>query len=123
MRLFLRNAILSIMLLIVAGTACSGGLIVTSKEREREWRQFRDDVAAITIKGRIDNEIAGKQPPGGIGAWNKYWIKMIGGLEGDPRDQKYIDYIIQRRHEAGLPPLDGYPPEEDDARTKPEKQK
>lgn len=63
------------------------------------------------VDRRISREIAGKRPPGGKSSWNGFWVSLIAENKDGGREnaQKYIDYIVEKRQEAGLPPLEGYP--------------
>ena len=59
------------------------------------------------IEPDIRAEMSGAGPPGGMQSWNQRWISSIEELEKGRQENysKYIDYIIKKRKEAGLPPL------------------
>lgn len=91
--------------------SCAGGLPMTPEDAERDWEEFKDYTMVATIDHQIENELAGKTPPGGVESWNKHWILRLKYMRKNlEENQKYINYIIQRRAEVNLPPLEGYPP-------------
>jgi hypothetical protein len=68
------------------------------------WRQWKE-----VVDLRISWEISGDDPPMGKASWPEFWRELIrrnrsGGRENPER---YVDYIIVSRREAGLPPLGG----------------
>lgn len=71
----------------------------------RMWKNWTENVDF-----RVSNEVSGRRPPGGKSTWNDFWIRLINeNRERRENAQKYINYIIEKRREAGLPPLEGYP--------------
>lgn len=75
------------------------------KDNPRMWSNWIENV-----NFRVSNEVAGIRPEGGHHDWNEFWISLIEANQtGRENPQKYIDYIIERRKVAGLPPLKGYP--------------
>lgn len=74
-------------------------------DTRRMWQDWTENVDF-----RVSNEIAGRRPPGGKSTWNDFWLRLIDeNREARENAQKYINYIIEKRQEAGLPPLEGYP--------------
>ncbi len=67
----------------------------------RMWESFRE-----SVDFRIQNESAGRRPEGGVPTWNALWLLQIGELKtGRENSQKYINYILSARRQAGLPEL------------------
>jgi hypothetical protein len=88
---------------------------MTPEEAERDWEEYEHFIKIRAADDYIGDEVAGKKPPGGVESWNKHWLLTLKHMRKDlEENQKYIDYIIQQRAEAGLPPLEGYPPTDDD---------
>jgi hypothetical protein len=52
----------------------------------------------------VRSELEGKPPGGGFASWNEKWVKGIEDLRSGyvENPEKYIDYIIEERREAGL---------------------
>lgn len=72
----------------------------------RMWENWTE-----RVDRRVSREVAGSRPPGGKASWNEFWVSLIEENKDGGREnaQKYISYIIEKRQEAGLPPLEGYP--------------
>lgn len=71
----------------------------------RMWSNWVENV-----NFRVANEATGIRPEGGHQDWNEFWISLIETNQTSRENpQKYIDYIIERRRVADLPPLKGYP--------------
>lgn len=84
-----------------AGRDENGNVVLL--DTPRMWEDFQGDIV-----GEIVKNIAGGSPNGG-GSWNEYWLDRIRYAGRRENGQKYVDYIIQKRREAGLPELLGYP--------------
>jgi hypothetical protein len=58
------------------------------------------------VDRRVTAELRNQLPPERLGSWDEYWVLMISRNRGNrENEQKYIDYIIDRRRTADLPPL------------------
>lgn len=75
----------------------------------RMWQDWHDEVDRA-----VSNEVAGRRPGGGIASWNAQWLRVISANSDRENAPKYIAYIIESRHRAGLPELEGHPPPESD---------
>lgn len=67
----------------------------------RMWRYWKADVDRA-----IEKEVNGEPPGGGIQSWSKQWQRVIRANRNRENAQKYINYIIEKRQEAGLRPLE-----------------
>jgi hypothetical protein len=101
-------------------TACSKGLFSTEpfvdshlddqnnvilEDTPRNWR----DYVTYSVEPRIAEEIARETPDAGVKTWNEYWLWRIQNIPANRENrEKYVDYIIDRRHQEGLPELEGY---------------
>ena len=91
---------------ISAGCACNSrsdaaNASVLKWKRDPYYRYiFRD-----SVDRRIKHEIMGEKPTGGAKSWNEFWKGWIKNVSGDPDAKECVEYIIQRRKEAGLPDL------------------
>lgn len=74
---------------------------VVLEDTPRMWRRFVE-----SVESPISREITGEKPEAGAKSWNEYWLRRI-ELQPSNREnrQKYVDYIIERRRQAGLPDL------------------
>src|SRR5690606_3856689 len=103
--------LLLILLSGVSSVGCGGGIPMTSDEARQDWEKFEAYTMVATIDHQIESELAGKPVPGGVESWNTHWLLRIKHMHDDlEKNQKYIDYIIRRRSEDGLPSLKGYLP-------------
>ena len=62
----------------------------------------------------IEKEQSGKHPyRDNETSWNDFWKARILSLSSDRQENssKYINYIVEARRRAGLPELEGYPPQ------------
>jgi len=72
-------------------------VFLDTPERWFEWRQV--------VRPQIDTEIVGYPSPG-YPSWNKKWSSQFKALiDHQENASKYIDYIIERRRDAGLPEI------------------
>jgi hypothetical protein len=80
-----------------------GNLMI--QDTPRMWGDWTD-----VVNHTISVEVAGNRAPAGEPNWNEYWVSLIETNQtGRENPQRYINYIIERREAAGLPPLEGYP--------------
>lgn len=77
---------------------------VRLQDTPRMWRDWQADVDRAVAK-----EVSGEPPGRGIESWSKQWQRVIRANRDRENAQKYINYIIDKRQEAGLPPLEGDP--------------
>ena len=82
----------------------------------RMWESWKKSVdtevrrEALAQSGAAQNDPLHGAPNGG-GTWNEYWLSRIAAVQEAKRQNlqenadKYIDYIGERRREAGLPEL------------------
>jgi hypothetical protein len=66
------------------------------------------DYWTMIVQLYVRDEYEGKKPSGGMATWNDHWIKIIssvkqGGVENPGR---IVNYIIDCREAAGLPPIE-----------------
>lgn len=77
---------------------------VTLLDTSRNWRDWRE-----AVDPQIDSEIAGIPAPG-FPTWNEKWVRQLKAIRRTQENpQRYTTYIIQKRREAGLPELRGFP--------------
>lgn len=76
---------------------------VTLLDTPRMWRDWQADIDRAIAK-----EVSGEPPGGGIESWSRQWQRVIRANRDRENAQKYINYIIEKRKEAGLPALEGY---------------
>ncbi len=74
---------------------------VTLLDTPRMWRYWQADVDRAIAK-----EVTGEAPGGGIESWGEQWQRLIRENRNRENAQKYINYIIEQREQAGLPPLE-----------------
>lgn len=89
------------------------GLLLDTPRMWVRWEESVNDEVPREVKfrrGDVQGDSLDGRPQGG-GTWNNYWLQRIHALQSGDQEhpQKYIDYIIQQRREAGLPALVGYP--------------
>lgn len=66
----------------------------------RMWADFTE-----LTQRRIAREVDQARPPG-VDTWNKHWVSTIGSIKTNTENpDRYINYIINSRREAGLPEL------------------
>jgi hypothetical protein len=99
-------------------TSCSTLMLFTPDHvyyKTADGRRVRRDssVDQATFKSiisrRINDEVAGRKPEGGVSSWNEKWLSQIQSLRrgyGD-RNHEYIDYIISERNRHNLPKIKG----------------
>lgn len=110
MRKETQGVMLRPMLLVIFTTGCGTGLFMSEDESRKDWEAFLDNTMVATIDSQIEAEIAGEKPNGSVESWNIHWLLRIKAMSEDlEENQKYIDYVIDSREMAGLPPLEGYP--------------
>jgi len=64
------------------------------------WKDF-----TARTKRHIEKEINNQRPPG-VNTWNESWaLSLEAKRKGQQNPDKYIDYIITQRREAGLAEL------------------
>lgn len=81
----------------------NGNLILL--DTPRMWDDWTD-----SVDRGVENERAGRRPPGGAPSWNDVWLTTIAANRASRENApKYIAYIVKARREAGLPELQGYP--------------
>ena len=75
---------------------------VILEDTSQNWH----DYVTYSVEPRIADEIAGKVPDAGLKTWNDYWLWRIEIFPINHENRKrYIDYIIDRRRQDGLPEL------------------
>lgn len=115
MKMWMKQLILLGMLAAFSGAIFSGGSSMTPSDAQGDWEEYEDFIKIRAADEHIKDEMAGKQPPGGVESWNEFWLLRLKHMRKDlDENQKYINYIIKRREEAGLPPLKGYSPKGED---------
>jgi hypothetical protein len=72
------------------------------RDTPRTWSELK-----AHLDRHMEDEKRALRPQGGFPDWNSFWSNSIkvwreGGVE---HPQKYVDYIVQRRRELGLPDL------------------
>ncbi|MGV6825350.1 MAG: hypothetical protein ACWA5Q_00080 [bacterium] len=67
----------------------------------RMWQYWQEDVDRAIAK-----ELRGESPGGGIESWSNQWQRVIRANSDRENAQKYIDYIVERRKQVGLPSLE-----------------
>ena len=109
-----------VFLMVVSMSGCGRGIFNTEPfvdtttdahgnrllaDTPRRWQDWRE-----AVDPQVRAEASGKSAPG-FATWNEKWGRMLFALESSQENApKYIAYIIESRHHAGLPPLEGYPP-------------
>lgn len=79
---------------------------VTLLDTPRNWRDWRE-----AVDPQIRAETLGRNPPG-FATWNEKWVQQLHALNsGQENAPKYIAYILEARRRAGLPELEGFPPQ------------
>ena len=74
---------------------------VILEDTPRMWKEFVD-----SVEPRIAKEIAGRTPEAGSENWNDYWTWSIQILPTHMENRKkYVNYIVDRRRQEGLPEL------------------
>ena len=67
----------------------------------RMWEGFVE-----SVEPRIAKEVAGEKPIAGAKSWNEFWLRRIKNIPVNQENrQKYINYMIERRRQEGLPDL------------------
>ena len=75
---------------------------VILEDTPRSWQEY----VAYSVEPRIAEEIAGKLPNAGQKTWNDYWRWRIQLIPANRENrEKYVNYIIDRRRQEGLPEL------------------
>lgn len=70
----------------------------------RRWADWR-----AVVDPQIAAEISGMSAPG-FPSWNEKWVRQLEALAASQENApKYIGHIIDKRREAGLPELEGFP--------------
>lgn len=73
-------------------------LLADTPRNWRDWTEIMDR--------HIQREKAGEKVFGGYESWNTLWNKIITAVsEGRQNAEKYVNYIILERRNAGLPEL------------------
>lgn len=104
------------MLMGVTMPGCGSGLLDTEpfsdSHRDDEGNVILEDTPRMwqdfieSVEPRIRKEMAGEQPSAGKNTWNEYWLWRIEILpENRENRDKYVDYIIDKRRQQGLPEL------------------
>ena len=74
---------------------------VVLEDTPRMWHGYID-----SVEHRIAREVEGEAPEAGIKTWNDYWLWRIEIFPQTHENRdKYINYIIDRRRQEGLPEL------------------
>ena len=74
---------------------------VVLEDTPRMWSEY-----VFSVDPRIAKEVEGSAPEAGIKTWNDYWLWRIEIFpETHENRDKYINYIIDRRRQEGLPEL------------------
>lgn len=74
---------------------------VRLQDTPRMWRDWQAEVDRA-----VNKELNGEPPGGGIESWSKQWQRVIKANRERENARKYINYIVEKRQQAGLPPLD-----------------
>ena len=75
---------------------------VILEDTPKNWEFF-----AWSVDTRVAREMAGRRPEAGSKTWNEYWLRRLEILPAKRENrQKYINYMIERRRQEGLPELD-----------------
>ena len=68
----------------------------------RNWQEY----VTYSVDPRIVEEINGEAPDAGEATWNDYWLSRIQSIPANRENrEKYVNYIIDRRRQEGLPEL------------------
>ena len=77
------------------------GNVVFSDTR-RMWTYWQQDVDRA-----VAMEASGQKPGGGFDSWTQHWQRVFRVTrDGRENPQKYVDYVVQKRREHGLPDID-----------------
>lgn len=111
----MNRLLVSVVLVVVFMTGCGSGFFSSGIDSKRD--EYGNTILLDTSNNwdnwtrivdiGVKHELAGVRPPGGLKSWNDSWLLSIEHLnEGHQENKgKYIEYIIESRKKAQLPPL------------------
>jgi hypothetical protein len=74
------------------------------EDTPRNWEFY-----AFSVDTEILRELKGEAPEAGEKTWNDYWVFRMKAIPANVENrERHINYIIDRRHQEGLPELEGY---------------
>ena len=74
---------------------------VVLEDTPRMWQRYID-----SVEHKIAKEVEGGAPEAGMKTWNDYWLWRLEVFPQTHENRdKYINYIIDRRRQEGLPEL------------------
>jgi hypothetical protein len=114
------NRVATFAALLLGMSACSSGLFNVDPGYDGKKdsqgnsvlldtnRNWQDWVELVDLQ--IKSEIAGSSAPG-FATWDEKWSRQLRAIEKSQENApRYIDYILDKRRQAGLPDLVGYQP-------------
>lgn len=121
MRKFIATILIAVISGVVARPSWGEGEMINMERNNHADSEFPetnndDQMMLIGYELSIKREVEKKPPGGSVHSWPEFWTKILNYLsERNPdgtyviqNHDKYKNYIIVRRRQAGLPDIPGY---------------